>query len=166
MVLRERRRRRWRGAADSQRETCRYYCGQRDKRLWLYGCTLGMFGIAWLADAFSIPYLLHAFKANQSGDFEMKDVFGGGGSESHGHGHASAVPHAYLPFDDANDERTHVSAQEQQAASELAHSWNAVIAKAQHRQPNASATITTATPPTREGDAENRAAEDCGKASK
>ena len=125
-----------------------------------------MLGIGWLADAFSIPYLLHAFKATQSGDFEMKDVGGVLGSQSHGHSHGSAVPHAYLPFDDANYDRTHVSAQEQEAASELAHSWNAVIAKAQHRKPNASATITTATPPTCERDAENRAAEGCGKASK
>ena len=54
----------------------RFYCGQRDKLLHIYVCTLGFVGVGWVADGINMAKLVALSNRRMGGDSAM--MFAGG----------------------------------------------------------------------------------------
>jgi hypothetical protein len=102
----------------------RYYCGQRDTTFLIYACTLGLGGIAWLADGMWTAGLVAA--ANRRGTAGIVDGVGG---DRKGTGHVELTDLSTTR--DGNEERE--ASEDGARADSSMQAWNAVISKAHSR---------------------------------
>lgn len=118
------------GGSDWPARPSRYYCGQRDSTFLLYACTLGLGGIAWLADGMWTGGLVST--ANRRGTTGVLDGVGGDRAKCLNHIELTDLPSGGGENDEEDAEASSAAAAGGGAGS-ACQAWNALIAKAHSR---------------------------------
>ena len=146
----------------------RYYCGQRDMMLWMYGCTLGLGGIGWLADAALLPGLVATHNrrgdAGAKGLMHLRHVELNDLSERQlapGVYHDAPNPHTQDTADMSTIAKSNKEQQQEveinPIETQVSNAWNSVIQKAHQRAtPTHTLTPTHPHPPTDTGDSNTK----------